>query len=197
MQSAAFPDQAIGRPILGTKASVGRFRAADLNAYLAEHYLPDSIVVSAAGAVHHEHIVRHAEALFGEAHSDVLAEVELQARYRGGFAASGKTFEQSHVLIGLPSPSCSGPGLLYRAGLFRLVRWRNVVSPVSGDPRRSRTLLFDLLDSLGVKDTGMLAVHAATGPEMVEELAAVVAQELAALAERDRPMLNCSVPRLS
>src|SRR5690606_1413242 len=41
MQGAAFPAQAIGRPILGTKASVGRFQAADLRSYLSEHYLPE------------------------------------------------------------------------------------------------------------------------------------------------------------
>ena len=182
MQSAAFPDQAIGRPILGTKASVGRFHAADLNAYLGEHYLPDAIVVSAAGAVHHEHIVRHVEALFGGL-SKGRRGSELQARYRGGFAAAGKTFEQSHVLIGLPSPSCLEPEF-YTAQVFSGLFGGGMSSRLFQEIREDRGLCYSIYSTVwGVKDTGMLAVHAATGPEMVEELAAVVAQELAALAE--------------
>jgi predicted Zn-dependent peptidase len=182
MQSAAFPDQAIGRPILGTKASVARFRAADLNAYLGEHYLPDAIVVSAAGAVHHKHIVRHVEALFGGLTQGRRGS-ESQAHYRGGFAAAGKTFEQSHVLIGLPSPSCLEPEF-YTAQVFSGLFGGGMSSRLFQEIREDRGLCYSIYSTVwGVKDTGMLAVHAATGPEMVEELAAVVAQELAALAE--------------
>jgi predicted Zn-dependent peptidase len=182
MQSAAFPEQAIGRPILGTKASVARFRAADLNAYLGEHYLPDAIVVSAAGAVHHEHIVRHVEALFGGLTQGHRGS-ESQARYQGGFAAAGKTFEQSHVLIGLPSPSCLEPEF-YTAQVFSGLFGGGMSSRLFQEIREDRGLCYSIYSTVwGVKDTGMLAVHAATGPEMVEELAAVVAQELAFLAE--------------
>lgn len=182
MQSAAFPEQAIGRPILGTKASVGRFRASDLSAYLEEHYLPDAIVVSAAGAVHHAEIVRHAEALFGgltRRHRGT----ESQALYRGGFAASAKPFEQSHVLIGLPSPSCLDPAF-YTAQVFSGLFGGGMSSRLFQEIREDRGLCYSIYSTVwGVKDTGMLAVHAATGPEMVDELSAVVAQELAALAD--------------
>lgn len=182
MQNAAFPDQAIGRPILGTKASVGRFRAADLNGYLDEHYLPDDIVVSAAGAVHHTEIVRHVEALFGRL-TQRRRGAESQAHYRGGFAASAKSFEQSHVLIGLPSPSCLDPAF-YTAQVFSGLFGGGMSSRLFQEIREDRGLCYSIYSTVwGVKDTGMLAVHAATAPEKVEELAAVVAQELAALAE--------------
>jgi predicted Zn-dependent peptidase len=181
MQGAAFPDQAVGRPILGTKASVGRFRSADLTAYLDEHYLPDAIVISAAGAVHHDQIVRHVEALFGgltrRRHGD-----ESQAKYRGGFAASAKPFEQSHLLIGFPSPSCLDPAF-YTAQVFSGLFGGGMSSRLFQEIREDRGLCYSIYSTVwGLKDTGMLAVHAATGPEMVDELAAVVAQELATLA---------------
>jgi predicted Zn-dependent peptidase len=181
MQGAAFPDQAIGRPILGTKASVGRFQPADLTSYLGEHYLPEAIVVSAAGAVHHEPIVRHVEALFGGLTRGRRG-VESQAQYRGGFAASGKSFEQSHVLIGLPSPSCLDPAF-YTAQVFSGLFGGGMSSRLFQEIREDRGLCYSIYSSVwGLMDTGMLAVHAATGPEMVEKLADVVAQELAAVA---------------
>src|SRR5215475_9542552 len=48
LQDAAFPNQAIGRPILGTTESVTRFSADDLRAFLAANYGASRMVLSAA-----------------------------------------------------------------------------------------------------------------------------------------------------
>jgi len=50
---AAFRDQTIGRPILGTPETVKAFTPDQIRAYLARHYTGDRIVVVAAGAVDH------------------------------------------------------------------------------------------------------------------------------------------------
>jgi len=57
-QAAAFPDQPVGRPILGTCESVRSFTPDDLTAYMKSHYAPGSMVLSAAGAVDHAQLVR-------------------------------------------------------------------------------------------------------------------------------------------
>ena len=127
-------------------------------------------------------IVRHAEALFGGLTRGSRG-VESQARYRGGFAASGKPFEQSHVLIGLPSPSCLDRAF-YTAQVFSGLFGGGMSSRLFQEIREDRGLCYSIYSTVwGLKDIGMLTVHAATGPEMVDELADVVAQELAAIAE--------------
>src|SRR5580704_10209608 len=50
-QSAAFAGQPLGRPVLGTEASIGAAVPASLEAWRAGLYAPDRLVVSAAGAV--------------------------------------------------------------------------------------------------------------------------------------------------
>src|SRR5262245_57242578 len=65
LHDAAFPEQPVVRPILGTPSSVGSFTAADLKRFLGRRYGPGNMVISAAGAVRHGNVVRHAEALFG------------------------------------------------------------------------------------------------------------------------------------
>jgi predicted Zn-dependent peptidase len=182
MQSAAFPGQPIGRPILGTRASVGRFGPADLTSYLVEHYRPEAIVVSAAGGVQHKPIVRHVEALFGGLTRQSRGG-ESPAKYRGGFAASTKPFEQSHVLIGLPSPSYLEPAF-YTAQVFSGLFGGGTSSRLFQEIREDRGLCYSIDSTVwGLKDAGMLSVHAATGPELVEELSGVVAEQLAAVAE--------------
>src|SRR5262249_59759267 len=65
LQEVAFPDQAIGRPILGTAASVKGFKPPDLRRFLKANYSANRMVLSAAGKIDHGELVRHAEALFG------------------------------------------------------------------------------------------------------------------------------------
>jgi predicted Zn-dependent peptidase len=51
--------------------------------------------------------------------------------------------------------------------------------------RENRGLCYSIYSTIwGLKDVGMLAVHAATGSKMIKELSAVVASELAALADQ-------------
>ena len=51
LQATAFPDQAIGRSIMGTRATVKNFDRKRLRAHLVTHYRAPSIVVAAAGAL--------------------------------------------------------------------------------------------------------------------------------------------------
>jgi predicted Zn-dependent peptidase len=56
LNSAAFPDQPIGRPILGTAEQVSGFGRDAICAYLDMHYRAGAIVVSAAGAIEHDFV---------------------------------------------------------------------------------------------------------------------------------------------
>ncbi|MCI0467767.1 MAG: insulinase family protein, partial [Beijerinckiaceae bacterium] len=53
LNSAAFPDQPIGRPILGTAEQVSGFGRDAISTYLDNHYRAPATVVAAAGAVEH------------------------------------------------------------------------------------------------------------------------------------------------
>ena len=56
-QKRAFPDQPLGRPILGTPQTVRGQSSASLRAYLAKHYRGSRMVLAAAGAADHEQII--------------------------------------------------------------------------------------------------------------------------------------------
>ena len=57
MTASAWPGQAIGRPILGTREGVGAFDRDAVQRYLRRHYSSPAIVVAAAGAIDHAEIV--------------------------------------------------------------------------------------------------------------------------------------------
>jgi predicted Zn-dependent peptidase len=162
--------------------SVSGFKAAHLRQYLAEHYRPGAMVVAAAGAIDHEKLVRHVEALFGGLTPAIRGE-EISARYVGGAAWSKKPFEQSHIVIGVPSPSYGDPAF-YTAQVFSGLFGGGMSSRLFQEIREDRGLCYSIYSSVwGLRDTGMLAVHAATAPDMVDALSMLVAQEFRAIAE--------------
>src|SRR5271168_841761 len=57
-QEAAFPDQAMGRPTLGTEAVIRSMPRHALTNYMRAHYGTRNVVVAAAGNLKHEHVVR-------------------------------------------------------------------------------------------------------------------------------------------
>ena len=99
---AAFRDQTIGRPILGTPETVKSFTPAQIRAYLARHYTGDRIVVVAAGAVDHDIFVKLVDERFGQSikpTGTLLREITA-ANYTGGDYRETRDLMDAQVLIG-------------------------------------------------------------------------------------------------
>jgi predicted Zn-dependent peptidase len=185
LQDAAFPNQAIGRPILGTTESVTRFSADDLRAFLAANYGASRMVLSAAGSVDHDELVRHAEAQFGRLNGGAGGRFE-PARYIGGTRTSAKPFEQSHLVMAFAGPSYRARDF-YTAQVFSGLFGGGMSSRLFQEVRERRGLCYAIYSSCwALADTGLFGIHAATGPEMMSKLIEVVGDELVGAAA-DKP----------
>ncbi len=181
IHDAAYTGQAAGRPIIGTRASVSGLSGADLKTFLAQHYRPRNMVVAAVGSVHHETFVRHVEALFGSL-SEALAEPSGPANYTGGMRFSEKAFEQSHMMLAFEGPSYLDERYVTGQVLSGLLGG-GMSSRLFQEVREKRGLCYSIYSSAwGLKDSGLFAIHAATGKDMMAELINVVQQELQRVA---------------
>ncbi len=181
VQEAAFPDQPVGRPILGTPQSVCSFTSDDLTAYMNSHYAPGAMVLAAAGAVDHEKLVKLAEAAFGDMVASALHVCE-PAKYVGGFARSGKTFEQSHIVVSFQGPSYRDEAM-YTGQILSSMLGGGMSSRLFQEARETRGLCYSIYSYCwGLTDTGLFGIHAATGAEQMLELAGVIMAELEKLA---------------
>ena len=168
--------QAIGRPILGTAASVKSFHPPDLRKFMKANYGAKRMVLSAAGKIDHDQLVRHAEALFGGMNGGAGGRFE-PARYSGGTRSSTKPFEQSHLLLAFEGPSYSAPDY-YAAQVFSSHFGGGISSRLFQEVRERRGLCYSVYSSYwALADTGLFGIHAATGASMMEELIKVVAAE--------------------
>ncbi len=98
LTAAAWPDQPIGRAILGTREAVAAFDRSAIDAYLAQHYRAGATVVVGAGAVEHESLVALAEARLS-ALGGRDGKPPSRARYMGGETLAKKPLEQTHVVV--------------------------------------------------------------------------------------------------
>ena len=103
LQEAAYPDQAMGRTILGPAERVKAFSRADFAGFVSEHYGPDQMILSAAGAVDHDQIVKLAETLFADAKRSSAATAQ-PALWRGAERREVKALEQAHFALGFEAP---------------------------------------------------------------------------------------------
>ena len=84
LQETSFPSQALGRTILGPSKKVQGFTRKDLQGFIAEHYHPERMILSAAGGIDHEEIVKLSEASFGTLSSNAKSEKFEVAKFIGG-----------------------------------------------------------------------------------------------------------------
>ena len=182
VQEAAFPGQPVGRPILGTADSVRSFKRAHLGGYLSAHYHGPNMVLAAAGAVDHATLVIEAGRRLG-ALNEAVTPQPTDASYGGGVRRSGKSFEQTHLVLAFEAPAYRHPNY-FTAQICAGALGGGMSSRLFQEVREKRGLCYAIYAfSSGLADSGLFAIHAAGGPDKAHELFAVIRDELEKAAE--------------
>jgi predicted Zn-dependent peptidase len=173
----AFPNQPIGRTILGTEATVRSFDRDSLLGYLGRHYHAPSMVVSAAGAVDHDRLVEMlAEGL--EKIDPSVAASPLAADYRGGDVREERDLMEAQILLGFEGRPYAHEDY-YTAQILGAVLGGGMSSRLFQQVREKRGLCYSIYAfHWSFMDSGIFGVHAATGETDVAELMPVILGEL-------------------
>ncbi|WP_411288482.1 M16 family metallopeptidase [Phenylobacterium sp.] len=179
-QAAAFEGQPLGRPILGTPASIGTSTAETLGAWRAALYAPQTLVVSAAGAVDEDDLLRLAERDFGQVRGDSLEPPE-RAQFAGGMRPVAKTLEQATLVLLLPAVGVRDRDY-FALRLLAEILGGGMASRLFQEAREVRGLAYAIdAYSETYADTGVLGVFAGCAAKDAEELAKVAAGEIAGM----------------
>ncbi|SPF80971.1 M16 family metallopeptidase [Pseudoprimorskyibacter insulae] len=186
LQERAYPDQALGRTILGEADRVKTFGQSDLSDFIDEHYGPDQMILSAAGAVDHDAIVKMAERLFG----DMVpreAKAPDAAVFSGGEMRRDKELEQAHMALAFESPGYCDPKF-YTAQIYSVALGGGMSSRLFQEIREKRGLCYTIFAQTGAySDTGMMTVYAGTGAEDLADLTTLTIDEMKRAAEDMTP----------
>jgi len=160
----------LGRDVGGSMKTVKRISRADMTSHVAEHYRPDAIVVSVAGNVTHQAVVREVERLLGDLPSGVATNGHLSepAEPDGPrVKLRKKRTEQINLILGVPAFPYTHP--------HRFTQ--DVLDTLLGGGMSSR-LFVGLRENLGLaysvssfvktyEDVGALGVHAAVDNDSI------------------------------
>jgi predicted Zn-dependent peptidase len=181
-QGRAFPDQPIGRPILGTPQSVRAFKPESLRAYLARHYRAPRMIVSAVGDVHHESIAAAVREKLSSIPADPATPAP-PARYTGGREVARRDIEQAHVVLGFEGCSYLDPRY-FALQVFTSVLGGGASSRLFQEVREKRGLCYTIYAAhQPFFDTGIFSIYAGTDPKDARDLTSVVVEELADVAD--------------
>jgi predicted Zn-dependent peptidase len=190
-QGAAFPDQAIGRPILGSAETVDGFTDGDLRNYLSRHYTGGRTVIAAAGKLGHRDFVRLCRKKFKTFGAGETIRPE-KAVYVGGEARQERDLMEAQVVLGYP-------GLSYRAEDYMVGQIASSIlgggmsSRLFQEVREKQGLCYSIYAfHWGFEDTGVFGVSAATGQRDAGNL---VEQTLAEIARAARDVTEIEVMR--
>ena len=182
----AFPDQPVGRPILGRPETITSFDRAAIEAFIAREYVPGRIVLAAAGALSHEAILEAAERLFGSLAPAPAPEIE-RGHYVGGERRLQRKLEQANLVLGLPGLSFRDEGY-YALHLFAHILGGGLTSRLWHEVRETRGLAYDIQAfHWPFSDCGLFGIGAGTSgadlPELVEVALATTRAATEALDE--------------
>ncbi|MGJ8605057.1 MAG: M16 family metallopeptidase [Marivita sp.] len=186
LQERAYPDQALGRTILGETDRVSGFSKDDLAMFVSEHYGPDQMILSAAGAVDHDAIVAQAEQLFGDMVGRPFLTADA-ATFHGGESRREKDLEQAHLALAFESPGYRDPNF-YAAQVYSTALGGGMSSRLFQEIREKRGLCYTIFAQTGAySDTGMTTIYAGTSGDEIRDLTNLTIDEMKRAAEDMSP----------
>ncbi|MCB9960019.1 MAG: insulinase family protein [Rhodospirillaceae bacterium] len=187
LQGLAFPDQPIGRPILGTETTVQEMSRDDLLAYRASHYGGRSMVVGAAGNLEHDALVDLVDHWLG--HTGATADRGPDPGcFAGGLEPRPRELEQVHLALAFPAVSYHHPDH-YAVSVLSTLFGGGMSSRLFQEVREQRGLAYSIYTFANVfTDTGILGLYVGTGAEMAGELARVLVDEIGRLGDTIEPL---------
>jgi predicted Zn-dependent peptidase len=186
-QERAFPDQAMGRPVLGSPEIIRELKREAVIAYLRDHYGAARMVLSASGNLDHDRVVELAHRLLSAMPAEKPITTE-PARYAGGEFRQDRDLEQLHLVLGFPGLPLGDPDY-YAASVLSTAFGGGMSSRLFQEVREKRGLVYTIHSfAHSYRDGGLFGIYAGTGEDDAAELVPVLCDETMRLADGLTPI---------
>jgi predicted Zn-dependent peptidase len=139
-QAVLYPNQPLGRPILGEDETLKNVSVETLRAFAAAHMTPDRVVISIAGAFDRDAFLETAARRFGHLKNKPTP-THAAAFAAAGQASETRKLEQTHLVFSWPAPEMGAIKHLRRAPHVGDFRRRHVFAALPGSARNARARL--------------------------------------------------------
>ncbi len=181
--AAVFPDQPLGRPVIGYADVIERISRDEIAGFHQAHYTAPNIVVAAAGAIEHAQVEElAARVLAGLPASGVPARIEAAVPGPPTTRIREKATEQVHLCLTGPGIDRDDPRRFAHAVLDTLLGG-SMSSRLFQEIREKRGLSYSVGSyTVGYSDAGQVAVYLGTREDNLSTACEVLGTELRRLA---------------
>ena len=184
--SVLFGDSPLGRPILGTIDTIEAIPRASINRFYRSRYKPSSMVVSVAGSLDHDTVVKLVRKAFAPVLDDSaeIAPVRKGGNSRGsatGIRIVERPTEQAHLVMGMPGLE-RGDKRRYAMSVLSTAFGGGMSSRLFQEIREKRGMAYSVYSyAQSYADNGMFGIYVGCLPGKVESVLQVCRDELNAL----------------
>ena len=183
LQRLSYGDNALGRPILGTVESVTGHTRARLSAFMANHYAPGELVITASGGVDGDAVAKMAEGCFGARKAMSRPPRALKPAYHGGAAHDPRDIEQTHIALAFPGAAVRDADY-FATRVFAEALGGGMSSRIFQSVREDRGLAYSVYSYTDSYDeVGSIGAYVGTDGENAAEAVLLIRKEIAAMAE--------------
>ncbi|WP_413581203.1 M16 family metallopeptidase [Bdellovibrio sp. HCB288] len=173
----AYGKHPLGRPILGTPASIALMKQNQVLDYYKKNYTGKNIIVSAAGCLDHDEFMAGVQKHLGKKKKSTLKNTRKKPSWLRRRRVMEKQSEQVHMLLGLPTASFHDKHR-FEAVIANTLLGGGMTSKLYQSVREKRGLVYSIFSSLNTNiDSGMLNIYAASELKSVKKVADLVAKE--------------------
>lgn len=177
VQEQAFPNQALGRTILGSAEKVRSFGQDELQGYLKSNYSGENMVVCAVGNIEHNKFVKMVKERLGGFQAKAPFEKEKQM-YIGGFKSEKRDIEQAHAVLAFSGVKYECE-TYYPCLIFSTIFGGGMSSRLFREIREKRGLVYSVYSfSNSHTQSGLFGIYAGTTNKELQELMPVIGTEI-------------------
>jgi len=169
---------ALGRPVIGTLATVNRLSRDDLTAFVQRFYRPANVVVSVAGDVEHDQVAGILGSHLGEWNGAAAQLAADPPRSDAGVATRMKETEQVHLCLGTEGLAQSDERR-YTLSLLDHLLGGGMSSRLFQEIRERRGLVYTIASyASSYRDGGLFVVYAGMSPDASPEVIRLTFDEI-------------------
>jgi predicted Zn-dependent peptidase len=183
-----WPHHSLGRPILGTRETVGGFNQRRLRDFFKRHYVPGNMLFSAAGNLNHNRVLDLVGKHFGRlAAGPATLKGPAPVANPHALYRRKKELEQTHICLGTPAYPYAHPKR-FASYVLNTILGGGMSSRLFQNIREKYGLVYAVFSGLSAyKDTGVLSVYAGTAPENARKVVNLVIREFQTLKKGSIP----------
>lgn len=168
LHSEIWKNSSLGKPILGTRESVGNIDRNRLVKYFNENYRTENTVISFAGNIDRERTEYYANKYFGNRKNEKIYQYDTKAVYEPVFLNTKKNIEQVHLCMNFEGLNIYDENR-YTMALFNLAAGGGMSSRLFQSIREELGLVYSIYSyTSSYRDTGVFEICAELNPANTE-----------------------------